>query len=151
MQIMLSQPRQVGLVATLLLATLLGCDSPTPTPTGSKCESPESMALTWDNFGRDFMTKYCTMCHGSTLTRSMRNGAPLYHDFDSLLGVLQVFDHVDERAGAGPDADNLFMPGNRCPAMPGQALTIDCLQPSKQEREKLSSWLACEQGRPHSF
>ena len=36
------------------------------------------------------MARFCTACHASTLPRSQRNGAPIYHDFDTLTGVLQV-------------------------------------------------------------
>jgi hypothetical protein len=123
--------------------------SDNPTPTGAVCPSPDPMTLTYDNFGRDFMDRYCTWCHDSSLTHSMRNGAPLYHDFDTLIGVLEVSNHVDEEAGSGPNASNHFMPGARCPSTKGGALDRDCPQPTEEERKNLAIWLACEKDRPH--
>src|SRR5215510_13116667 len=87
-----------------------------PTPTQTVCPDPDPMTLTWDSFGQAFMTQYCTMCHSSTLLHSQRNGAPLYHDFDTLRGVLEVLDHIDWNAGSGPAADNSIMPPAECPS-----------------------------------
>ncbi len=123
-----------------------------PEPTGTVCPDPDPMTLTYDNFGREFMTKYCTWCHSSALSmRSQRNGAPLYHDYDTLLGILQTPDHIDEQAGAGPSATNDFMPPERCPSSAGGALDKDCAKPTKDERTKLAEWIACERNRPHNF
>jgi hypothetical protein len=135
---------------TPLVLVVAAC-SGSPQPTGTVCPDPDPMTLTYDNFGRDFMAKYCTWCHASDLPRSQRNGAPLYHDFDSLLGVLQVVDHIDEQAGYGPKAKNEFMPPDRCPSTPGGALDRDCPEPTAQDRTKLAEWLACERDRPHDF
>lgn len=134
-------------LAGLLAAT--ACGGSDPTPTGAACPSPDPLTLTWDSFGRDFMARYCTACHASTLPRSQRNGAPIYHDFDTLLGVLQVVDHVDEYSGAGPAATNTIMPPDRCPATPGGPIAIDCPKPTLAERQQLSVWLACERDRDH--
>ena len=122
-----------------------------PTSTGTVCPDPDPMTLTWDNFGREFMTKYCTWCHDSSLPRSQRNGAPLFHDYDTLLGVLKTPDHIDQQAGHGPDASNNFMPPERCPASPGGALSKDCARPTDAERRQLAEWIACERNRDHSF
>jgi hypothetical protein len=124
---------------------------PSPEPTGTVCPDPDPMTLTYDNFGRDFMERYCIWCHKSDLPRSQRNGAPLYHDYDSLLGVIETPDHIDEQAGFGPDAKNEFMPPTRCPATPGAALTKNCARPTPEERTKLAEWIACERNRSHSF
>lgn len=126
-----------------------------PTPTGTTCADPDPISgttpLTWDNFGHDFMVKYCVSCHSSDLPRSQRNGAPLYHDFDTVTGVLEVPDHIDEQAGWGPNAHNSFMPGGgtggRCPSMKGGPLDETCPQPTAQERTDLAQWLACERLR----
>lgn len=141
-----------GVVLGIAVTSALGCGS-NPTPTGTTCEDPNPVTgttqLTWDNFGRDFMVKYCVNCHSSDLPRSQRNGAPIYHDFDTLVGVLQVADHIDEQAGLGPNAHNTFMPGDRCPAVKGGPLAQACSQPTKQERVDLAQWLTCERLRPH--
>ena len=134
-------------LASGLIALALAACGEEPTPTGTVCPTPDPLTLTYDNFGRDFMTRYCTWCHDSSLPRSQRNGAPIYHDFDTLLGVRQVIDHVDEQAGFGPDAHNTFMPGDRCPSVKGGPLDKPCDQPTAEERSKLAQWLACERSR----
>jgi hypothetical protein len=139
-----------------VLVAVAACTTGTPTPTGARCPDPDPMTLTYDNFGKPFMTTYCTMCHSSRLNRpSLRNGAPTYHDFDTLFGVIRVdngpTDHIDEQAGWGPDAHNDFMPGARCPSVPGGKLDSDCKQPTAEERTNLAIWLACERDRPHDF
>jgi hypothetical protein len=138
------------------LVAVAACTTTTPMPTGAQCPDPDPMTLTYDNFGAPFMTKYCTMCHTSKLTKiSLRNGAPLYHNFDTLEGILDVdtsrSDHIDEYAGFGPKAHNDFMPGARCPSVPGGRLDIDCPQPTAEERTNLAIWLVCERSRPHTF
>ncbi len=98
-------------------------------PTASAC--PPDSTLTYESFGKGFMESYCTRCHSSTLTGDARNGASLYHDFDSLDGVLAVADHVDAKAAAGPGATNELMP-------------IGGPTPTVEERKQLGEWLACE-------
>jgi hypothetical protein len=135
----------------LLSLVLVACTSSAaqPVPTGTMCPSPDPMTLTWDNFGESFMANYCTMCHASSLSHSQRNGAPLYHDYDTLRGVLEIPDHIDEDAGSGPDATNTRMPPSKCPGTPGGSLDRNCVKPSDAERAMLSQWLACERLRPH--
>jgi hypothetical protein len=127
---------EVGVRAALALASLLvvtGCeDSIWGPPTESTC--PEDSQLTYENFGQPFMTKYCTRCHDSAKTGAARHGAPSFHDFDTLFGVLAVADHIDETAAAGPAAVNEGMPE-------------DGLKPTSIERRRLGEWLACEQQR----
>ncbi|MDZ4694356.1 MAG: hypothetical protein SGI86_04350 [Deltaproteobacteria bacterium] len=100
---------------------------------GATC--PTTNAPDYENFGRAFMTSYCTRCHSSTLRGANRNGASKGHDFDSSDGVLAVMDHVDQHAAAGPNGVNDEMP----PSAPF---------PAEEERKKLGQWLACEQVRP---
>jgi hypothetical protein len=146
-------------ICLVWLIAACGGAAGTPTPTGTTCADPDPLTgtttLTWDNFGSAFMAKYCTSCHSSLLTNSHRNGAPYLHDFDTLLGVMRIdeptSDHIDEQAGWGPAAHNNFMPGERCPSVPGGRLDEDCIQPSGEERTNLAVWLACEQDRPHDF
>lgn len=141
--------RSLFLTALLVAACSGGVNK--PTPTGAVCPTPDPMTLTWDNFGQPFMAKYCTACHSSTLVGAQRNGAPKYHDFETLELSLNFANHVDEYAGSGPNASNNAMPSDRCPTDPGGELNRDCPQPTEEERMNLSMWLACEVNRPHSF
>jgi hypothetical protein len=128
-----------------------------PTPTGTTCPDPDPITgtttLTWDNFGHDFMFKYCVNCHDSSLPLSKRNGAPLYHDFDTLQGVVEVTGHIDEQTGWGPKAKNNFMPGGgtdgRCPSQLGGSLDENCPEPTGDERTELAQWVVCEACRAH--
>jgi hypothetical protein len=134
----------------ILLGLLIaGCSSPVPTPTQAKCSVPDPQTLTWDNFGQAFMAEFCTDCHSSALPHSQRNGAPLFHDYDTLMGVLSIVDHVDEQSASGPAADNMLMPPDSCPTTPGGSLNRSCPQPTEQQRKDLGVWLACERNRPH--
>jgi hypothetical protein len=112
-----------------ILLLLAACNRPEPTPTGAVCP-PERTTLTYENFAAPFMEAYCTRCHDSALHGADRHGAPLYHDFDTELGILEVAGHVDQEAAAGPDAINRLMP-------------YDGDQPSDAERYQLGIWLAC--------
>jgi hypothetical protein len=134
-------------------AGVAGCTSngATAKPTGTVCPDPDPGTLTWDNFGMQFMADYCTSCHSSKLSHSQRNGAPLYHDYDTLIGVLEIPDHIDQYAGSGPEATNTVRPPSRCPSVPGGSLDRDCPEPSALQRKNLSLWIACERNRPHAF
>jgi hypothetical protein len=141
---------QEALMRLVVFVILIAaCTSAPPTPTETVCPDPDPLTLTWDNFGQKFMADYCTACHASTLPRAQRNGAPLYHDYDTLRGVLQLPDHIDMYAGSGPAAHNTVMPPGECPSVPGGPLDRDCPKPSKAERTDLSMWIACERNRPH--
>ncbi len=97
-------------------------------PTETKC--PEISTLTYGTFGQKFMEDYCTRCHSSQLSGAARNGAPAYHDFDTVGGVRSVADHIDQTAAIGPGAANMSMPP-------------DGKKPTQQEREALAEWIAC--------
>jgi hypothetical protein len=134
----------------ILSFVLVACSSAaTPAPTGAACPDPDPGTLTWDSFGQTFMASYCLDCHLSTLTHSARNGAPLYHDYDTLTGVLETAEHIDQDSGSGPDASNSRMPPSQCPSVAGGPLNRSCPQPTEAERANLSVWLACESLRPH--
>ena len=144
-------------LALFTIISVTACSS--PTSTGTSCADPDPITgtttLTWTNFGHDFMFKYCTNCHESSLTINQRNGAPLFHDFDTLEGVLEVPDHIDQQAGWGPKAHNNFMPGDgtngKCPSVAGGPLDENCVDPTGEERTNLSLWIACERLRPQNF
>ncbi len=97
---------------------------------GAATESDCDPRLRWDNFGQDFMTRYCTSCHSSELTGGERRGAPPDHNYDTREGVQEDPTHLDLAAAAGPAAHNEYMP----PYGP---------TPTLAEREDLGRWLAC--------
>lgn len=108
-----------------------GCGSEEPVlgpSTGASC--PPDSQLTYASFGQPFMEQYCTRCHSSALAGEARMGAPAFHDFDTQLGIQQVADHVDQAAGAGPNATNESMPP-------------DGASPTLAERQQLAEWIAC--------
>ncbi len=156
-------------LAIIVLVGLAACTSAIPTSTGTECASPDPMQYGYSsyrtpgctgsdgdcNFGSTFMNQYCINCHDSHLKLDQRNGAPLFHDFDSLFGVMEVPDHIDQQTGWGPKAHNDFMPGagtsGKCPSTLGGPLDEDCPEPTDEERTTLSMWVACERNRQHQF
>ena len=109
-------------------ALALGACGEEGKPTGSVC--PQGSTLTWQTFGQQFTTSYCTDCHSSTKTGAARHGAPAFHDYDTVTGVRATIAHIDEEAAAGPDAVNTGMPE-------------DDPKPTEAERRQLGEWLAC--------
>ncbi len=124
------------LAATLLVFAMghgdgCGCggDEVLGPPTAAIC--PQGSTLRYANFGQQFMATYCTRCHSSTLAGAARQGAPAFHDLDTLDGVRMIADHVDETAGSGPAATNESMPPSGT-------------RPSLAERQMLAEWIACQ-------
>jgi cytochrome c5 len=97
-------------------------------PTGATC--PSESVLTYESFGKPFMTEYCVRCHSSSVSGGARDGAPIDHNFDTLEGIRTFAEHIDESAAAGPTHTNVNMP----PSDP---------RPSLDQRQKLGEWLAC--------
>lgn len=97
--------------------------------TGALC--PTGSTLTYESFGRPFMEEFCTECHDSAKSGAARQGATAFHDFDTLIGVRMVMDHIDQAAGSGPNATNDQMPP------PGNP------QPTLMQRQQLAEWIAC--------
>lgn len=97
-------------------------------PTEATC--PQGSTLTYNNFGKVFVETYCTRCHASDKVGAARNGAPAFHDYDSLFGIMAVSDHIDQTAASGPAATNTSMPP-------------DGMMPSMAERQMLGEWIAC--------
>jgi hypothetical protein len=123
-------------LATVLLASQMGhggsCCANCPDDAGQATEStcPPDSTLTYENFGKPFMEKYCTQCHSSELIGAARQGAPTFHDFDTVEGIRGPDDHIDETAAAGPAAITEAMP-------------CDDPTPTLMERYQLGEWLAC--------
>jgi hypothetical protein len=123
-------------IAGFVLATTMGhgngcChgdESVFGPPTESTCS--QGSTLTYDNFGKPFMEKYCTQCHHSELVGAEREGAPSFHDFDTLFGIKAVSNHIDETTASGPAATNDGMPP-------------DAPYPTLMERQQLGEWIAC--------
>ena len=120
--------RNCAVLFALCAAISCGGDALYGPPTQSAC--PQGSTLTYDNFGKPFMEMYCTECHSSQRRGAERQGAPSFHDFDTLFGIKAVADHIDETTAAGPAATNRGMP----PQSP---------YPSQREREQLGEWIAC--------
>lgn len=97
---------------------------------GSGATCPTTQTLTYEGFGKPFMEKYCTRCHSTTKKGDARLGAPADHDFDDVLTIRALAEHIDEHAAAGPAATNKEMP----PSAP---------VPTMEERLQLGEWLAC--------
>ena len=109
-----------------------GCCSEESSVFGPYTEAvcPPASTLTYNNFGKQFMESYCTRCHDSAKTGDQRQGAPSFHDFDTLFGIKAVSDHIDQTSASGPAATNDSMPP-------------DGTKPSLAEREMLGEWIAC--------
>ncbi len=117
------------IVAIVLLSAACGGGAPLyGPPTESVCATDST--LTYESFGKPFMDEYCIRCHASTLHGADRNGAPAFHDFDTLPGIKNVANHIDETTAAGPASVNLGMPNS------GKI-------PSEAERKLLGEWIAC--------
>lgn len=97
-------------------------------PSGAAC--PEGSTLTYDSFGRSFMESYCLRCHSGSVTGAAREGAPSDHNFDTIIEIQGLADHIDQMAGVGPDSTNEIMP-------------TDDPKPTLAERQQLAEWLAC--------
>ncbi len=55
-------------------------NSPVKVKTTLKC--PRGTSYTYENFGEAFMLSYCTSCHSSALSESLRAGAPTQINLD---------------------------------------------------------------------
>lgn len=119
----------VLVAAAMCLAACEGTPEHEGAPSLATC--PADGTLTYDTFGKAFMTSYCTRCHSSSLKGSAREGAEVGHDYDTLNGILPWLEHIDVHAAAGPKVVNAEMP----PSGP---------LPTEDERRKLGQWLACE-------
>lgn len=105
-------PTLMRSLASLALVALAACGG--NQPTGATC--PTDSTLTYDNFGKQFMTDYCTECHSN---------------YGTVTGIRKDLVGIDETSAAGPDATNTSMP----PSAP---------YPTAAERMLLGEWIACD-------
>ena len=85
----------------------------------------QTTTLTYENFGEQFFSDFCTTCHASDAEN--RRGAPSGKNWDTLANVMAEAVRIDARAGTGTT-----MPPASAPAIP-----------SADDRAKLSEWIAC--------
>jgi uncharacterized membrane protein len=114
--------RHALILVAALAALAAGCKAETsiddyPCP-------KEGTKLTYETFGRNFVTQNCQTCHGQPT--SDRKGAPEGFDFGTLEAVRDRKSRIFARAAA----DNVTMP-------PGPD------DPPEADRNKLAEWLAC--------
>jgi uncharacterized membrane protein len=105
-----------------------GHDHDAAVASGAVC--PPGSTLTFQNFGNDFMQRYCLSCHSVNSQGAARGGAPTDHNYDTVADVRRWGAEIDKHAAAGPSSVNTLMP----PALP---------RPTQPEREQLGQWIAC--------
>lgn len=109
----------VGLMVGLGAFAAVGCGGETGESTGSTC--PSSETLTYENFGKAFMTQHCLACHSAAGPESPK--------FDTVEQIRANITAIDQQAAAGPNAVNTLMP---------ESGSVD-----EADRRKLGEWLAC--------
>lgn len=130
------------LASALLLALAIGCGGDDDhdhddeghggqvgPETGTVCPDGGT-ALTYENFGQEFVADFCLRCHSVEVEGDDREDAPSDHNFDTHFECMAFADHMDQKAGSGPESTNEAMP----PSAP---------RPTTEQRAMLSEWLAC--------
>lgn len=98
-------------------------NSPYPVPSSLDC--PTGTNLTWQNFGQQYLRRYCSGCHSAALSGSARHGAPDGMNFDFASDALAF--RVDMVLHAAND-------GAKMP--PGVSVP-------REERSLFREWLKC--------
>ena len=104
-------------------STVVNSNRPFPVPTTLDCSAGSN--LSYENFGAQFLRRYCSGCHSVNLSGAGRSGAPDTINLDSAADAIAL--RVDMIRSAGPD-DAKMPPG------------VNVL---KDERELFREWLAC--------
>jgi uncharacterized membrane protein len=120
-------------VSALLLAlaaslSLAACGGEDDNSSGASC--PTGSTLTYDTFGKQFITDFCVKCHTVAKVKPDRK-APEGVNFDTMEDIIKWAEDIDETAAKGPNKTNEKMP-------PGMR------RPTPEQREQLGQWLACE-------
>lgn len=123
-------------VAALLACALaLGCDgdegeldsaSEAESEDGGELRCDEAPTVTYDTFGRGFLSTYCDGCHGSAVDN--RQNAPVDVVFDTREGAQDWADRILART-VPPDGSEPTMP-------PVGGVT-------EADRERVEVWLSC--------
>lgn len=103
--------------------TAMNQNKPLPVPTSLNC--PAGTNLSYENFGAQFLRRYCSGCHSSNLTAADRQGAPDSVNFDSAADAVSLRIEMIRFAAA----DDGSMP-------PGVTIL-------KDERALFREWLNC--------
>lgn len=82
-------------------------------------------ALSYENFGQPFFTRYCTSCHSAALSGADRSDAPPDKNFDTYAGIAAQAGLI-QLVVLGPD-----------PSMPPGG------GPTSTEQALLEEWLTC--------
>ncbi len=98
-------------------------NNPFPVPTTLNC--PAGTNLSYENFGAQFLRRYCSGCHSVNLAGEDRQGAPDAVNFDSSTDAISLRVEMIQYAGA----DDASMP-------PGISIL-------KDERALFREWLNC--------
>jgi len=122
------------LLAAALLVCAPACDDEEPEeePIGGTVDDgglapcDEQPVITYDTFGRGFLSTYCDGCHGSAAND--RQGAPAEVVFDTREGADEYADRILARS-APPDGAAATMP-------PVGGVT-------PEDTERLTVWLTC--------
>ncbi|TNE45822.1 MAG: hypothetical protein EP343_25775 [Deltaproteobacteria bacterium] len=88
-----------------------------------KCSNPNT-TITYNNFVKGFLDKWCNYCH--SVTSENRRGAPIAYVFDTYASVVALKKRIFLRSAA----NNITMP-------PGPD------DPPLEERNKLAEWIVC--------
>jgi uncharacterized membrane protein len=112
-------------IAAAWLAVTVGSGACAKNTTIDEYECPKTgSTLTYDDFGKGFLDRYCQSCHGAPVAD--RKGAPEGLTFHTAEDARAHKDRIFARAAA----DNVTMP-------PGPD------DPPTDERYQLAEWLAC--------
>ena len=103
--------------------TAMNPNKPLPVPTSLDC--PTGTNLSYENFGAQFLRRYCSECHSVDLAGVDRHGAPDSVNFDSSADAISLRIEMIRSAGS----DDASMP-------PGVAIL-------KGERALFREWLNC--------
>ena len=108
----------------MLLVWMLGCHSKDSGDTDTICVS--NPALSYENFGKGFLDRYCTGCHSSLVPVTNRNGAPEGVDFNDYRRVITWRERILIRT---LDTTSPMPPGTG---------------PSQTEFDLLTEWIGCQ-------